>query len=74
MKKAIDAIYEYLYDVEDPDECKRRLDNVLEFVVSLHHSFVDNDKPKSAVDVNRDILRIAENEGLRVSYIDVGTP
>lgn len=71
MKKVIDAIYEYLYDTTDPDDCKVRLDRVLEFVIRLRHSFVDNDKPMSAVGVNKEILRIAELEGLRIGFVKI---
>ena len=72
MRKPIDAIYEYLYEAGDPDESKRRLDGILDFVIRLRHSYVDNDKPKSAMDVNSEILEIAEREGLRVERVELG--
>ena len=71
MRKPIDAIYEYLYEAVDPDESKKRLDNILDFVIRLRHSFVDNDKPVSAMDVNREILEIARREGLRVERVEL---
>jgi len=70
MNKAINAIYEYV-NADEPDECKRRLDAMVDFIIRLRHSYVDNDKPVSACDVNMEILRIAELEGLRVKTVEV---
>jgi len=57
--KFVDAVYSYV-TVDDPDETKRRINNVLDFVIRLRHSYVDNDKCVSVSDVNAEILRVAE--------------
>ena len=72
MKKVIDAVYNYLYDVTNPDDCKKRLDNVLDFVIRLRHSFVDNDKQRSTNDdINKQILQEAEQKGLTVKHVEL---
>ena len=70
LNKVINAIYEYV-NADEPDECKRRLDNMVDFIIRLRHSYIDNDKPVSAFDVNMEILRAAELAGLRVEYVEV---
>lgn len=58
--KVVDIVYWYL-DCDDLDLQKQRLKTVMEFVVGLYQSWVDNDKPKVPAD-NRYIneLLIAE--------------
>ena len=68
--KVINAIYEYV-NAENPDEVKHRIDKVLDFNIRLRHSYVDNDKPQSVSDVNKEILRIAELKDLHVSYVPI---
>ena len=67
----VNSIYDYICD-DDKAECKQRLDSVVDFVVRLRHSYIDNDKPKSSMDVNREILDIALKSGLRVSHVELG--
>lgn len=71
MNKAINAVYEYVNEAVDPDECKRRLDLMVDFIIRLRHSYVDMDKPMSDHDVNMELLRVAETEGLRVAFVDL---
>lgn len=65
------CIYSYLNASDDPDECLRRLDCVLNFVIRLRHSYVDNDKPMSSQEVNMDIVHQAELVGLKVKYVEL---
>ena len=69
--KAINAIYEYVY-AADPDECKKRIENILDFNIRLRHSYVDNDKqiPVSNYDINMKILQAANLAELLVVDID----
>lgn len=73
FQKAVNAIYDYVYDV-DPVECKNRIDKMLEFAIGLRHSFVDNDKkkPVSNYDVNMAIFHKANLSDLRVGYVRIG--
>ena len=73
MNEAINAIYRYVNDADDPDECKVRLDNMLDFVIRLRHSFVDNDKPKptSNYDINMEIFRRAELNELKIGFVEL---
>jgi len=68
----VDNVYNYLVSCDDPDKCKERIDKVLEFVIRLRHSYVDNDKPKSSMEINDEILEIAKRSGLRVGYVELG--
>ena len=68
MKRVVDEIYRY---VLSDDMSVERINNVLDFVIGLRHSYVDNDKPMSSMQVNMEILRIAEYEGLRVHVVDI---
>ena len=63
----------YVNAADDPDECKKRLDNMLDFIIRLRHSFVDADKPKpvSKHELNMEILRRAELNELRVGYVEL---
>lgn len=69
FNKVVNSVYEYI-DADDPDDCKKHLENVLEFVIRLRHSYVDNDKPMSSQDVNIMILRKALEADLKVVNID----
>lgn len=71
FNKAINAIYDYVYD-DDPDECKKRIEHILDFNIRLRHSYVDNDKPKSNVEIKvEEILRCADLAGLRADYVSL---
>jgi len=70
----VNLTYRYV-DASDPDMQKELLDNVVDFAVRLHSSWVDNDKPKhdwvqEGKRVNEEILRIARRENLRVMVGD----
>jgi len=67
----INSIYGYI-DADDPDTVKSHLDAVVDFVIRLRHSYVDNDKPMSTCDLNTAILRSAELDGLRVGVVRIG--
>jgi len=69
--KAINGIYNYLYDAENPMESKQRLDKMVNFIIDLRHSYVDNDKPMSTYDVNMEILRQAELKSLKVCFVPI---
>jgi len=71
FNKAVNAIYDYVYAV-DPDECKTRIEQMLNFNIRLRHSFVDNDKPSTNFDVNMEILRLADVGELKVSEVQIG--
>lgn len=71
LKDVIDSVYEYLYDAPNPDDCKKRLDKVLEFVIRLRHTFVDNHKQQTVQDVNKEIMDIAALEGLYLSWVEL---
>jgi len=49
FREMVNGIYGFL-DCDDVDDQKQRLNECMEFMVSLHHSWVDNDKPKVDVD------------------------
>jgi len=72
FNKAVNAIYDYVYSV-DPNVCKKNIDQMLMFIIRLHHSFVDNDKPSSNFDVNMNILRLAELGELEVGEVPVSS-
>lgn len=65
----VDAVYGYVCDHSDPDECKRRLDKTVDFVIRLRHSYVDNDRPKTNQEVNQEIYDIAVKSGLGIGYV-----
>ena len=73
FNRFIDGAYGYLLDVDDPDECKKRLDDMVDFMVRLRHSFVDNDKQRpvsSKHELNMEILHRATLNDLSVVDID----
>ena len=59
FREMVNGIYGFL-DCDDVDDQKQRLNECMEFMVSLHRSWVDNDKPKVDVDnwrINEHLVR-----------------
>lgn len=50
----VNAAYRYL----EAGDTRVQLDRMIEFVVGLHHSYVDNDKPVSSVDVMERVVDV----------------
>ena len=48
FREMVNGIYGFL-DCDDVDDQKQRLNECMEFMVSLHRSWVDNDKPKCEI-------------------------
>jgi len=72
MDKVKNVIYEYLNEPDDAEECLKRLDELVVFVIEMRHSYVDCDKPRSMsrVDVDMMILRKAVAADLSVVDLD----
>jgi len=59
FSEMVNGIYGFL-DCDSVDDQKQRLDECVEFMVRLHRSWVDNDKPKVDVDnwrINEHLVR-----------------
>jgi len=48
FREMVNGIYGFL-DCDDVDDQKQRLNECMEFMVNLHRSWVDNDKPKCEI-------------------------
>lgn len=53
------AYYKYL-DHPDNDVVRARLEESMRIMLSMFHSYVDNDKPVSPVDMNGYVVRLAD--------------
>jgi len=59
FREMVNDVYDFL-NCEDVDEQRERLDACIDFMVRLHQSWVDNDKPKVDVDnwrINEHLVR-----------------
>ena len=68
----VNAVYSYVNEADSSDECLNCLNNALEFMIRLRHSYVDNDKPKTNLEINEELLKRADLVGLRVGYVRIG--
>lgn len=67
----INATYSYVNEAEDPDECVTRLGKALNFMIRLHQSYVDNDKPRTNNEINMEILQQVELSELHIPYVSL---